>query len=215
MLSDLRYYSQVFDSALSLHEHNCQRHYYCPDCRLLFQSESNLRSHRHSRTHIIASILCPGKGCAKEFINSAALVFHWESGTCPSRITRQHLNRVITEFDKNHVITNPARMIAGGSESPTTMWATSRAWNGHAFECFLCHREHRTPESLNQHFASPAHAQKQFVCPRAYSGCGAEFKTLSALCQHVESERCGVRRFKKQVQDFIGDLTSGMKRLGI
>lgn len=219
---DAHYYcgscSIFFNSAHGLHQHNSQSHYYCSDCRRLFHSDSNLQHHLRSTLHAGATVPCPGKKCNKMFVSGAALVLHLESGTCPSRITREQVNRVAAKYDKQHIITNPARMIAygdnGGGQSVTT-WATERAWNGVRYECFLCHREYRTLESLNQHLASPAHEEKMYRCPRGYSGCGAEFKTLSALCQHVESEQCNIRRFNSKMQNYLGDLTSNMKRLGI
>ncbi|KZT69380.1 hypothetical protein DAEQUDRAFT_726665 [Daedalea quercina L-15889] len=206
-----------FHSAYLLHEHNRQSHHYCPDCRRHFQSDSNLQHHRRSTLHAGASVPCPGNKCRKMFVSGAALVLHLESGTCPSRVTRDAVNRVAAKYDTQHVITNPARMIAygeGGTGSVVT-WATERAWNGWKYECFLCHREFHTLAALNQHLASPAHEDKMYRCPRGYSGCGAEFKTLSALCQHVESEQCNIRRFNRKMQDYLGDLTSNMKRLGI
>ncbi|TFY58713.1 hypothetical protein EVJ58_g6246 [Rhodofomes roseus] len=207
-----------FNSALGLHEHNRQSHHYCTDCRRLFQNENNLQHHLRSTLHAGAHVPCPGKKCKKMFVSGAALILHLESGTCPSRITREQVNRVVAKYDKGNVITNPARMLAyreGGSGQTIATWATGRAWNGLRYECFLCHREYRTLEALNQHLASPAHEKKMYRCPRGYSGCGAEFKTLSALCQHVESEQCSIRRFNTKVQDYLGDLTSNMKRLGI
>ncbi|TFY58714.1 hypothetical protein EVJ58_g6247 [Rhodofomes roseus] len=207
---------KIFNSALGLHEHNRQSHHYCPDCRRLFQNENNLRNHLRSGAHAAANIPCPGRDCGRMFVSAAALVLHLESGTCPSRVTRDQVNRAVAQFDRENVITNPARMIAygeGGSGRSTTTWATDLAWNGSAFECFLCHHEYRSLQALNQHLASPAHEERMYRCPRGYSGCGAEFSTLSALCQHVESERCDIRRFNSQMQNYLGDLTSNMRRL--
>ncbi|KZT69383.1 hypothetical protein DAEQUDRAFT_669706 [Daedalea quercina L-15889] len=209
---------KIFNEALGLHEHNRQSHHYCPDCRRVFQSDSNLRSHLRSGVHASATIRCPGMNCSKLFVSGAALILHLESGTCPSRLTRQEVNRIAAKYDKNNVITNPSRMIGyreGGSAPTVTTWATERAWNGRAYECFMCHREFKALVSLNKHLASPAHEEKMYRCPRGYEGCGAEFSTLSALSQHVESERCGIRRFNNQIQNYLGDLTSNMKRLAM
>ena len=212
--------SEFFNSAYILHEHCRQSHYYCADCRLAFESDNNLQHHLRSVRHVRANVACPGKKCKKTFASGAALVFHLESGSCPSRVTRAMVNRAVAKHDKEHVVTNPARMVAyaqSDSESRTSVvtLATEHAWNGSAYECFLCHRECRTLAGLNCHLASPVHEEKMYHCPRAYSGCGTEFKALSALCQHVESERCTIRRFNRKMQDFLGDVTSNMKRLGI
>lgn len=192
-------------------------HHYCQACDRFFQNDNNLQHHLRSTLHVGATVPCPGKKCNKKFVSGAALLLHLESGKCPSRITRDQVNRVAAKYDTNHVITNPARMIAyheGGSGSVPT-WATERSWNGSMYECFLCHRECRTLDALNQHLASPAHEEKMYRCPRGYSGCGTEFKTLSALCQHVESEMCNIRRFNRKIQNYLTDLTSNMKMLTV
>jgi len=219
---DAHYYCpscrRIFDSALGLHEHNRQSHPYCPDCRRLFQSDTHLRSHLRSGLHAGATVPCPGRDCNKMFVSGAALILHLESGTCPSRITRLQVDRVVAQYDRQHIITNPSRMIGYGdssSERTVETWATERAWNGSAYECFMCHRQYRTLVSLNQHLASPAHEERKYQCPRGHEGCGAEFRTLSALCQHVESEQCDIRRFNSQIQNYLGGLTSNMRRLGI
>lgn len=49
-------------------------------------------------------------------------------------------------------------------------------------------------------------------CPQ--STCAQRFTTLSAVMQHIESDKCGVQRFRV-VRDAIAQLTSGMKRLGM
>lgn len=98
-----------------------------------------------------------------------------------------------------------------GTEVKT--WATARAWNGQAFECFMCNRHFRSLNALNKHLTSPAHEEKKYRCPHSYSGCGKEFPTLSSLCQHVESEICEIRRFNSQFQRQIEDLTNNMKRI--
>jgi len=137
-------------------------------------------------------------------------MLHFESGTCPSGMTREQLNYLVVRADRNNVITNPSRLIGGpmGYEAPmnTSTWATERSWNGVAFECFLCHSTYRKLYALNQHLKSPAHDQRIYRCPKF--DCRVEFSALSALCQHVERGSCGVRMFR-QVQDAMESLTRG------
>ncbi|PVH73861.1 hypothetical protein DL98DRAFT_395894, partial [Cadophora sp. DSE1049] len=71
--------------------------------------------------------------------------------------------------------------------------ATERSWNGQAYACYLCTRQFATLRSLNSHISSPVHEQHIYRCPGR--GCGRNFKLLSGLIQHVESESCGVMRF--------------------
>lgn len=64
---------------------------------------------------------------------------------------------------------------------------TTNAWNGYAFQCFLCQREFDQLHSLNQHLQSPVHFEaNRYRCPK----CSRQFTVLSALVQHLESEYC-------------------------
>ncbi|KAI0920684.1 hypothetical protein AcV5_010359 [Taiwanofungus camphoratus] len=218
---DVHYYCQIcnsiFDFELGLHEHNRQKHPYCTSCKRVFQSQNHLNTHLRSSIHQPLAYTCPGRKCGKSFVSTAALLLHFESGSCPSGVTRHSVDRFAIQNDSSRVITNPARLIRGpdGYAGPTVtkMWATERAWNGNKYECFLCHREYRTLSALNQHLGSAAHADKIYRCPTRWNGCGTEFRTLSALCQHVESEQCGVRRFNDAMQNVLGSLSNGMRML--
>ncbi|KAF8578657.1 hypothetical protein K439DRAFT_1663607 [Ramaria rubella] len=160
---------KIFYTAIGLHEHNRQKHWYCVDCRRLFQNESNLKSHLKSATHVFKTVCCPGAGCDRKFVSMAALVLHFESGTCPSGLNRAELNRLVVRMDRNNVITNPARLISGpdGYEPATVTrtWATERSWNGSAYECFLCHGSYRTLYALNAHLQSPP-TRKKYIDAR-------------------------------------------------
>ena len=159
---------------------------------------------------------CPGAGCSRSFSSYARLALHFESGTCPSGMTREQLNRLVVRADKNNFITNPARLLGGpGGYEPrpsATVWATELSWNGEWYECFLCNAEFRTLDSLNRHLQSPRHDSKIYRCPK--SDCRKEFVTLSGLCQHVEGGSCGVRMFS-QVRNTMKSLTGGFNRITI
>ncbi|KAJ7264778.1 hypothetical protein C8J57DRAFT_407549 [Mycena rebaudengoi] len=204
---------KIFKNQFGLDEHyrQSEQHHYCVPCKRLFMSASNLRFHLNSATHQPKDVICPGRGCGQAFVSRSALVLHLESGNCRSGATRQIVDRYVRQYDTNNVITDPSRLLTGGSGGDTVRYyATAAAWNGAAYECYLCHRGYRSLPALNQHLASPAHEDKIYVCP--LSTCRAHFPTLSGLCQHIESERCGVAKFKV-VQNTMESLVGGMRRL--
>ena len=210
-------FSQPFDTYAELQEHDRVVHLSCTDCSRSFQSESNLRQHLNSKVHRPADVRCPGRGCNKSFVSHAALVLHFESGTCPSRMTREQLNRLVVRADTNNYITNPNRLLTGPMgryepPTPTVMWATDRSWNGSAYQCFLCNKTFDKLVHLNQHLQSPSHEDKIYRCPKL--DCRIEFGTLSGLCQHVEGGFCGVRMFR-QVRDVMDGLTRGFNALTV
>ncbi|KAM3065464.1 hypothetical protein ACMFMG_011648 [Clarireedia jacksonii] len=157
----------------------------------MFMNSNNLMQHQHSRAHVGSSLKCPF--CTSTHATASGVVIHLESGSCSSGVNRQKINAEIRRLDQNHVITN--RLLT--YPSSTTSTATNRSWNGYAFECYLCSRQTATLGALNKHLNSPAHEQNLYHCPKA--ACGKQFKLLSGLIQHVESESCGVMRFR-QVQ---------------
>ncbi|KAH9035783.1 hypothetical protein EDB85DRAFT_1943106 [Lactarius pseudohatsudake] len=206
---------ELFDNYSGLERHDRDVHDYCTECGRGFQNQNNLQQHLNSKQHRPSTVACPGRGCNRLFISPAALTLHFESGTCPSGMTRSELDRIVVRADRNNYITNPARLICGplgGYEAPmsTSSWATERSWNGRAYECFLCHSMFNTLDSLNRHLKSPAHDQKIYRCPKL--DCRIEFVTLSALCQHVERGTCGVGRFS-QVRNAMDSLTRGFNTI--
>ncbi|KAJ7630173.1 hypothetical protein FB45DRAFT_914829 [Roridomyces roridus] len=206
---------RTFQNDVGLHEHYRQSaaHHYCGPCRRLFQSASNLNSHLNSSTHRPKDVPCPSRGCGEFFISRSAMILHLEAGRCPSGATRSAIDTYVRQYDRNNIITDPARLLTSGtdSNSNTTTWtATHATWNGSEYECYLCHAGFRTLAALNQHLASPRHQEKIYVCP--LNTCRAPFSTLSGLCQHIESERCGVSKFRV-VQNAMDDLMGNMRRL--
>ena len=137
-------------------------------------------------------------------------------------MTRAMVNDLVRRIDKGGVITDPARMIAGGEGTAqgttvTDQWATQRAWNGREYVCYLCPRGargFRALDDLNKHLRSSRHAEKVYRCPAAWRGCGKEFGALSGLVQHIESERCGVYEFKARMDRAIDAIGSG-KRIAL
>lgn len=142
------------------------------------------------------------------FVSRAALVLHLESGKCESGMDRKTVNKYVRKYDTKNVITDPSRLITSGVD--ITYSANEYAWNGSAYECYLCHATFRKLDGLNQHLNSPKHAEKVYVCRG--KKCGVHFNALSALFMHIESEKCGVSRFKN-VQNAMDSVLGQMGRL--
>ena len=119
---------------------------------------------------------------------------------------------MVHKLDRNNVITRPMITLPGYSNVETI--ATDRAWNGQAYECYLCAREFTSLNGLNNHIKSPVHEQNLYRCPKM--SCRREYKLLSGLVQHVESESCGVMRFgtvqshaRSGIQNMVGRMITG------
>ncbi|KAI0743128.1 hypothetical protein C8Q80DRAFT_1192899 [Daedaleopsis nitida] len=213
--------NKFFQSEFGLHEHRRQSHAdrYCVPCKRMFRNPHNLLQHENSSIHRGLQFACPMKGCDRWFVSLSALVLHLEAGTCTSGMTRKMLDELIARYDKRHIITNPDRLLTGpgGTSRARTQvtdeWATERAWNGRAYECYLCHKTFATLLALNAHLRSPAHADKMYHCPTAFGGCGTEFRTMSAFCQHMENAKCGAHRFRSTIEDYVRGLPDMRQKL--
>ncbi|KAF9532126.1 hypothetical protein CPB83DRAFT_760326 [Crepidotus variabilis] len=202
----------VFRNDVGLREHYRQskRHHYCISCDRHFQSASNLDAHLNSSVHRQKTVMCR-LGCGKTFVTNSAMLLHLEGGTCSSGMTRSTVNQFVRQYDTSNFITDPSRLLTGASETQITHIASDAAWNGRAFECYLCHSQHPSLKGLNQHLSSPKHEDQIYVCPGP--SCRTRFSTLSGLVQHIESERCDVLKFKV-VQRGMESLFGTMGRLG-
>ncbi|OSX58593.1 hypothetical protein POSPLADRAFT_1060479 [Postia placenta MAD-698-R-SB12] len=213
--------AQIFKADVDLDGHLAESHHYCVECRRFFACEGNLQTHLRSSKHKERTVPCPGMKCQKLFLSGAGLLNHLESGGCRSGANRHHVNALAVRYDKANVITNASRLLPGldgyvPPKPPVIAIATASSFNGSQYECFLCHRSFKTLGRLNEHMQSPAHDAEIYRCPTKWEGCGAEFRTLSGLCQHVESEACEIRRFNQPMQDVIGDVTQALgKRLAL
>ncbi|KAF4630250.1 hypothetical protein G7Y89_g7885 [Cudoniella acicularis] len=166
--------------------------------------------HMHSRIHAGADMQCPF--CKRSFATASGVTIHLESGSCSSGLNRHKINDMVRRLDRNNVITRPMITMPGYDRVETI--ATSRAWNGSGFECYLCTKQFNSLHSLNNHLKSPAHEQKIYRCPNRQ--CGREYKLLSGLVQHVESESCGLMRFsqvqrqaRNGIQNMVGKMITG------
>jgi hypothetical protein len=147
--------------------------------------------------------------CKNSYTNASGLTIHLESGTCSSGLDRHKINNIVRRMDRNNVIINPNRMITMPGQDQ--LFATERAWNGYFYECYLCDREFNSLPALNQHLKSPAHEQHIYRCPKV--SCGRQYKLLSRLVQHVESESCGVMRFARVQAQAKGGLQNMVGRM--
>ena len=119
---------QLFNSYSGLEKHDHEVHDYCTGCGRGFQNQNNLQQHLNSKQHRPSNVICPGRGCNKVFISVAALSLHFESSTCASGMTRKQLDSLVVRADRNHIITNPDRLICGpgGYEAPNTTTCISK-----------------------------------------------------------------------------------------
>jgi hypothetical protein len=150
--------------------------------------------------------------CTLTFSTASGVTIHLESGTCASGIDRHQINTAIRNLDRDHHVTRPMLTLPGYDNIES--FATERAFNGSAYECYLCSRAFRTLYSLNAHLQSPVHEQNLYHCPKP--SCRREFKLLSSLIAHFESESCGLFRFahvqqqaKHGVEAMVGRMIRG------
>ncbi|KAK0200704.1 hypothetical protein DFS33DRAFT_1265898 [Desarmillaria ectypa] len=165
-------------------------HKFCTECNILFSDRKSLHSHKTSRAHKIPDIPCTM--CSKKFKAPSEIAAHIESGGCNPNINRHHVSAAIHAMNISPPITI-ARRIEGPANPVVHFSATNMAFNGKAYECYICHDMFATLRSLNLHLNSPVHDAEEFKCPKRR--CGKKFKVISSLIQHIESESCGIARF--------------------
>lgn len=183
-------------------DHEIEIHLYCADCQRTFQNLNNIRMHRNSSVHKGRQIQCPF--CQANYTTATGVTHHVESGGCPaaSNLNRDQIYRFIRSKDPNGVISKKLLEWHGSYECEVN----EQAWNGYAYQCYLCDREFERLSSLNQHVNSPTHQQAIYHCPNR--ACRKDFKSLAGFVNHLQSESCGLLRFD-QVQDSFGELIRG------
>lgn len=168
----------------------------------------------NSKTHRGAKIACPF--CKTAFVSASGLSHHLETGSCPraANLNRKTIHHMLQQVDVSGVVTN--KQIEWHKEEPhITYSASDRAFNGDAWECYMCHRRFSLRNGLNQHLNSPVHQQRVYHCPNRAGRCVKRFVTLAGLFNHLESESCEFIRFEKvqQVQQQLNDAMMGKKAL--
>ena len=111
----------------------------------------NPEQHLRSRAHVGQTMTCPF--CQRNFATATGMTHHLEYSYCPnaSHLTRDDIYRFARSRDPQGTYTKKP---IGWTSSPTYE-ATSKAWNGYAWECYFCHRKFSSLAGLNQHLNSP------------------------------------------------------------
>ncbi|KAG2341971.1 hypothetical protein BDR05DRAFT_976668 [Suillus weaverae] len=191
-----------FDSMSDLQDHYEGEHAYCSSCRKVF----DFGLHEHNRQKH-ADVYCIA--CNRIFQAPSNLHSHLNSSIHRQKDTVCPFNGCGLAFINNSALI--LHLESGSCRSGVNRRAVDNwSWNGQAYECVLCHTQFRALMDLNRHLTSPRHQEKVYRCP--LSTCQAHFVSLSGLCQHIESERCGVTRFKA-VQDAMNNLFAGVARI--
>lgn len=146
--------------------------------------------HLKSSVHVGKNVKCPW--CNQRFTNLTGVCLHLESGAYSSGINRAKVDQYCREVNPNHVFTNKQIGWHDDNAASSTNYATSAAWDGSWYRCYLCQRGFGKLLDLNNHLGSSVHRQKVYHCPR----CRREFVVLSGLINHLESESCGAWRFE-------------------
>jgi len=198
-----------FVDGMGLYQHLSAslKHNWCFICSRDFSSNVALAQHLSSRVHKARDLKCPL--CSKAFKTPSAIALHIESGACHN-IDRHLVTAAVHSLKVVPTISISRRLHgpASANQSTTHYSASERAFNGSAYECYLCHSTFRTLASLNMHLSSPAHDDDEFNCPK----CKRPYKLISGLIQHIETEACGLARFE-QVEDHTNALTAQFARL--
>lgn len=84
------------------------------------------------------------------------------------------------------------------------------AYNGYAWECYICHSQFSSLHGLNMHLNSPRHKEKVYHCLNHRGGCPKQFVSLAGLFNHLESETCSFIWFDK-VQQHVGRILDGQR----
>ncbi|KAH8171557.1 c2H2-type zinc finger domain-containing protein [Sarocladium implicatum] len=189
---DIESCSDAFSEEGDLREHEVTEHYYCDDCDQFFQDYNSIKHHRNSKIHRAANMPCPF--CQKLYHSATGLVHHLERGSCPKApLDRTKMYEAVQRRDPNGVLT---KKLLTWSEASVVYEATELAYNEDedAYQCYLCKKQFRSLQSLNQHLKSPVHQQDLYRCPNR--SCKREFTTLAAVISHLESEACQFMRFE-------------------
>lgn len=95
--------------------------------------------------------MCPF--CKTRYTTATGMTHHLENGTCPEapQLNRDSIYQFVRSKDPNSLISK--KLI--GWHGSDQYEATSLAWNGSGYQCYLCTRTFGQLRALNQHLASP------------------------------------------------------------
>ncbi|KAK0610195.1 hypothetical protein B0T17DRAFT_128730 [Bombardia bombarda] len=189
--------------------HEVEDHLFCADCERYFYSLNNIKQHLNSKLHRGQHAECPF--CRVCYTTAAGMTHHLERGACPNapNLDIDAVYDIVRRKDSRGILT---KKLVGYTGQPTGGYRVTgnAAWNGRAWECYLCHHGFGSSHALEQHLNSGTHRQPLYHCPK--DTCHMNFKTLAAIINHLESETCGAMRFET-VQRRIGDIVTGNRLL--
>jgi hypothetical protein len=165
----------------------------------------------NSKTHRGTNIPCPF--CRTGFVTASGVSHHLESGSCSRAqgLNRDKIHRIIQQLDPNGIVCK--KQIGWYGEENVTYSVTDSAWNGNAWECYICGREFNSRKALESHVNSPVHKEKVYHCLNR--GCSKEFHSLASLFNHLESESCGFIRFDgvQRIHKKLNDAMMGRRMI--
>lgn len=157
----------------------------CPNKTLCLTSNQHLKGAAHRAN----AICCPY--CKKSHTTASGVAHHLEtwSGSCSSTkgVNRETIYNLVNKLDVSGAITN--KQLTWYPQENESFIASSMSYNGSAYECYLCHKQYRSLQALNQHLSSPAHKQKvrpPSISPASSSDSRTDLPLLRpSLCEAI------------------------------
>src|SRR5690606_32771328 len=114
----------------------------------------------NSRDHNLSSVQCPF--CKHGFVTASGVSHHLETASCPRAqgLSRSSISEFISKRDKHNTVTTK-QLEWGG---PTHYEITNSAWNGYAWECYLCHGIFTARRLLDPPVTNGPHRAKIYQC---------------------------------------------------
>ncbi|KAA1106491.1 hypothetical protein PGT21_035531 [Puccinia graminis f. sp. tritici] len=202
--------SQWCEDADEVHQHCRLAHsdVYCPPCRRIFSNPNNLDMHERSSIHQPKNVKCPHPACERGFISKAALVQHFEAGTCQSDLDLEDVDEIFSSrCDRDQQFVDRDRIF------PAARADLSCDYDGR-YQCSLCPKSFGTQGQLIAHFKSPKHKNhgwKAYECPSERCG-RSEYYSLGNLMFHLETGDCE-EHYRRDLSKRVDKLFNIFKRL--
>jgi len=175
---------------------------YCADCDRYYSAPEAVQQHRKSERHKRQCqadyqddrVPCPR--CSDTFSNAWRLARHIELSVCPwgSGLTREKIWQYYRKCDPQGVFTEPPDSQYNKEQGDTALtWNGPSAWNGDAYECYICHTLFISNYKLQEHMIMKYVGQEEmYHCPkRARCLRGTKpFGSLQAFLRHLEGDGC-------------------------
>ncbi|OAV98789.1 hypothetical protein PTTG_05346 [Puccinia triticina 1-1 BBBD Race 1] len=180
---------------------------FCAPCKVLFAQPNELVMHRRSSVHQPKAVRCPHRACLRTFVNTPALVAHFEAGICQSGVTLEHVDAHFA-YDCDH----QQLFVRRESIFAKRRWSIPTHYG--PFQCPCCPKAFDYHGQLLSHLDSPRHKnhdQKAYVCPSARCG-KVHFYSLSALLLHQETDNCEMGH-RRQLSQLVNRLLNIITQL--